>query len=114
MLSLHISYNSMSQFCVLRCVLSPLLYTFFTHDCQPTRAANTIIKFADNTMVIGLIANNDDTSDRDEVQNLPAWRTTNNLILNISLPEGTQESQTTTEDARKLLLGCGEESHVIL
>lgn len=61
-------------------------------------------------MVIGLIANNDDTSDRDEVQNLSAWGTTNNLILNISLPEGTQESQTTTEDARKL----GEESHVIL
>ena len=33
------------------CVLSPLLYSLFTHD----QASNTMIKFADNTRVAGLI-----------------------------------------------------------
>ena len=29
------------------CVLSPLLYSLFTHDCVATHASNSIIKFAD-------------------------------------------------------------------
>ncbi|KAI3374559.1 hypothetical protein L3Q82_021139 [Scortum barcoo] len=29
------------------CVLSPLLYSLFTHDCVATHSSNTIIKFAD-------------------------------------------------------------------
>ncbi|KAI3356445.1 hypothetical protein L3Q82_017655, partial [Scortum barcoo] len=31
------------------CVLSPLLYSLFTHDCVATHSSNTIIKFADDT-----------------------------------------------------------------
>ena len=34
-----------------RCVLSPLLYSVFTHYCVATQASNSIIKFADNTTV---------------------------------------------------------------
>ncbi|KAM3877095.1 centrosomal protein of 89 kDa [Diretmus argenteus] len=37
------------------CVLSPLLYSLFMHDCMATHSSNTIIKFADYTTVIGLI-----------------------------------------------------------
>ena len=33
------------------CVLSPLLYSLFTHDCVAKHDTNTIIKFADNTTV---------------------------------------------------------------
>ena len=33
------------------CVLSPLLYSLFTHDCVATHASNSIIKFADDTTV---------------------------------------------------------------
>ena len=33
------------------CVLSPLLYSLFTHDCMAKHNSNTIIKFADNTTV---------------------------------------------------------------
>uniref|UniRef100_A0A4W5Q585 DIS3-like exonuclease 1 n=1 Tax=Hucho hucho TaxID=62062 RepID=A0A4W5Q585_9TELE len=40
-------------------VLNPLLYTLFTHDCMATHASNSIIKFADDTTVVGLITNND-------------------------------------------------------
>ena len=46
------------------CVLSPILYYLFTHDCIATHASNSIIKFADNTTVVGLITNNDDIGRR--------------------------------------------------
>ena len=36
-------------------VLSPLLYSLYTHDSAPTHCSNTVIKFADDTTVIGLI-----------------------------------------------------------
>ncbi|KAI3360339.1 hypothetical protein L3Q82_014650 [Scortum barcoo] len=42
------------------CVLSPLLYSLFTHDCVATNSSNTIIKFADDTTVIGLITGDDE------------------------------------------------------
>jgi len=42
------------------CVLIPLLYTLYTHDCTPTHLSNTIIKFADDTTVVGLISNGDE------------------------------------------------------
>ena len=38
------------------CVLSPLLYSLFTHDCVVIDASNSIIKFAHDTTVVGLIA----------------------------------------------------------
>ena len=44
------------------CVLSPLLYSLFTHDCVAMHASNSIIKFADDTTVVGLITNNDETA----------------------------------------------------
>ena len=48
-------------------LLSPLLYSLFTHDCVATHASNSIIKFADDTTVVGLITNNDETAYREEV-----------------------------------------------
>ena len=40
------------------CVFSPFLYSLFTHDCMARHDSNTIIKFADDTTVIGLINDN--------------------------------------------------------
>jgi gmma-aminobutyric acid receptor subunit gamma len=34
------------------CVLSPLLYSLFTHDCMARHDSNTIIKFTDDTTVV--------------------------------------------------------------
>ncbi len=31
------------------CVLSPLLYSLYTHDCAATHSSNVIVKFADDT-----------------------------------------------------------------
>jgi hypothetical protein len=47
------------------CVVSPLLYSLFTHDCTARHDSNTIIKFADDTTVVGLITNNDETAYRE-------------------------------------------------
>ena len=64
------------------CVLSPLLYSLFTHDCTAVHGSNTIVKFADDTTVIGLISNNDESAYREEVQHLAEWCANNNLALN--------------------------------
>ena len=50
------------------CVLSPLLYSLFTHNCVAMHASNSIIKFADDTRVVGLITNNDKTAYKEEVR----------------------------------------------
>ncbi|KAI5627505.1 gastrula zinc finger protein XlCGF28.1-like [Silurus asotus] len=65
------------------CVLSPLLFTLLTHDCAPTHSSNHIIKFADDTTVVGLISKNDKSAYREEVQRLTAWCGANNLSLNV-------------------------------
>ena len=52
------------------CVLSPLLYTLFTYDCVASQSNTSIIKFADDTKVIGLITGGDETAYRREVAEL--------------------------------------------
>ncbi len=66
------------------CVLSPLLFTLLTHDCTAKFNSNHIIKFADDTTVVGLISNNDETHYREEVAQLAEWCGANNLSLNAS------------------------------
>ncbi|KAL0190088.1 hypothetical protein M9458_017187, partial [Cirrhinus mrigala] len=66
------------------CVLSPLLFTLLTHDCTAKFSSNHIIKFADDTTVVGLISNNDETHYREEVAQLAKWCGANNLSLNVS------------------------------
>ena len=64
------------------CVLSRLLYSLFTHDCMARHDSNTIIKFADDTTLVGLITNNE-TAYREEVRDLTVWCKDNNLSLNV-------------------------------
>ena len=65
------------------CVLSPLLYSLFTHDCVVKHVSNTIIKFADDITVVGLITDNDETAYREEVRELSVWCQDNILSLNV-------------------------------
>ena len=65
-------------------MLSPLLYSLFTHDCMARHDSNTIIKFADDTTVVGLITDNDETAYREEVRDLAGWCQNNNLSLNVT------------------------------
>ncbi|XP_069367947.1 uncharacterized protein [Paralichthys olivaceus] len=54
------------------------------HDCVATYSSNTIIKFADDTTVMGLIKDGDKTAYREEVRALTSWCQDNNLHLNVS------------------------------
>ena len=66
------------------CVLSPLLYSLYTHDCTATHSSNIIIKYADDTTLMGLIEGDDETAYRAEVGTLTQWCHNNNLALNVS------------------------------
>ena len=63
------------------CVLSPHLYSLFTHDCTARHDSNTT-KFADDTTVVGLITDNNETAFREVVRDLTVWKD-NNLFLNM-------------------------------
>ncbi|KAI4888412.1 hypothetical protein NFI96_009397, partial [Prochilodus magdalenae] len=66
------------------CVLSPLPFTLFTNDCTPTHSSNTIIKFADDTTIVGLISDGDERAYRNEVECLDGWCKVNDLVLHTS------------------------------
>ncbi len=66
------------------CVLSPLLYSLYTHDYVSSHSSTSIVKCADDTMVLGLINNNDEAAYVDEVERLTSCCQDNCLSLNVS------------------------------
>ena len=66
------------------CVLSPLLFTLFTNDCVSANPSVLVVKFSDDTTVVGLITDGDERGYRGEVERLVGWCSENNLELNIS------------------------------
>lgn len=52
------------------CILRPLLYTIYTWDCVPIHPNNTIIMFADDTIVVWLISWDDAVDYRSEIKRL--------------------------------------------
>ena len=59
-------------------VLSPLLYSLFTHDWGAKHDSNTIIKLVNYTTVI---TDNEETAYRVEVRDLEVWCQDNKLSL---------------------------------
>ncbi len=51
---------------------------------QVSHSSTSIIKFADDTVVLGLINNNDEAAYLDEVERLTSWCQDNCLSLNVS------------------------------
>ncbi len=66
------------------CVRSPLLYSLYTHDCVFSHSSTSIFTFADDTVVLGLIYNNNETAYLDELERLTSWCQDNCLSLNVS------------------------------
>uniref|UniRef100_A0A669C1K0 Reverse transcriptase domain-containing protein n=1 Tax=Oreochromis niloticus TaxID=8128 RepID=A0A669C1K0_ORENI len=64
------------------CVLSPLLFSLYTNCCTSTHQSVKLIKFADDTTIIGLISDGDESAYRKEVERLVSWCSHNNLVLN--------------------------------
>ncbi len=49
-----------------------------------SHSSTSIVKFSDDTVVLGLISNNDETTYLDEVERLTSWCQDNCLSLNVS------------------------------
>lgn len=64
------------------CVLRPILYTLFTYDCVAYLPDNIILKFADETAVIGRVTGRDEPAYRREVNRLGSRCSDNKLTLN--------------------------------
>uniref|UniRef100_A0A8C1L0F5 Reverse transcriptase domain-containing protein n=1 Tax=Cyprinus carpio TaxID=7962 RepID=A0A8C1L0F5_CYPCA len=64
------------------CVLSPLLFSLYTNDCTSKDPSVKLLKFADDTTLIGLIQDSDESAYRQEVKKLAVWCSLNNLELN--------------------------------
>ncbi len=64
------------------CVLSPLLFSLYTNDCTSKDPSVKLLKFADDTTLIGLIQDGDESAYRQEVKELAIWCSLNNLELN--------------------------------
>ncbi len=63
------------------CVLSPLLFSLYRNDCTSKDPSFKLLKFADNTTLIGLIQDGDESAYRQEVKELAVWYSLN-LELN--------------------------------
>ncbi|KAM8887795.1 uncharacterized protein ACB058_011331 [Synchiropus picturatus] len=64
------------------CVLSPWLFSLYTNCCTSSHESVKLIKFADDTTIIGLISDGDESAYRREVERLVSWCSHNNLELN--------------------------------
>ena len=74
----HPEYRSPTRMCFEP---TALLYLY---DCVSTHTSTSVIKFADDTVVMGLISNNNEAAYLDEVKSLTSWCQTNCLFLNVS------------------------------
>ncbi len=64
------------------CVLSPLLFSLYTNSCTSSHQSVKLLKFADDTTLIGLISGGDESAYRWEIDHLVTWCSQNNLELN--------------------------------
>ncbi|KAM9826385.1 uncharacterized protein ACBT44_006652 [Syngnathus typhle] len=64
------------------CVLSPLLFSLYTNDFSSGDSPVKLLKYADDTTLIGLIQDGDETAYRQEVERLVHWCSQNHLELN--------------------------------
>ncbi len=78
----HIQHPHHQHWNLQGCVLSPLLFSLYTNYCTSTDTSFKLLKFADDTTVIGLIQDGDESAYRQEVEQLAVWCSHNNLELN--------------------------------
>ena len=66
------------------CVLSPALFTIYTTDCVSSNSSCRLVKYADDTVLIGLISDNDELAYRSEIVSMTQWCDSHNLLLNVT------------------------------
>lgn len=50
-----------------------LLYSLYTHNCVVRKGSNSVVKFAEDTLVIYWITNNNKRAYLEEVEDLSLW-----------------------------------------
>lgn len=65
------------------CVLSAILFTIYTSDCRSSSENTIIIKYADDTVIVGLISKDDESDYKEQVENFTEWCKNNFLNLNV-------------------------------
>jgi hypothetical protein len=66
------------------CVLSPVLFTLYTSECRATVPETRILKYADNTVIVGLLNKGKDESPyRNCIRNFISWCDDHCLLLNV-------------------------------
>ena len=64
-------------------VLSPFLFSIYTSDCRPSHDSCFVDKYADDTVLTGLITNDFDNEYVHEITSFVNWCKMNHLVLNI-------------------------------
>jgi hypothetical protein len=65
------------------CCLSPTLFTLYTNDFNASSDNNKLVKFADDSALLGLVQNDDDSEYKKDVAHIVEWCEENSLDLNV-------------------------------
>ena len=76
------SHVSISTGAPLGCVLSPFLYTMYTTSCGSAYSNNHYFKYADDTALVGLLADYE-TDYKSDIDHFVSWCVANCLELNV-------------------------------
>ena len=65
-------------------VLAPFLFALYTADCRSTDESCPLVKFADDTELVGKISNDEDAKYYKQIENFVNWCDKNYLYLKVS------------------------------
>ena len=93
------------------CVLSPLLFVLYTNELNQRNYLQTkVIKFADDTAILGLISNNEESEYMQCIREVGDWCKGNGLLLNV---EKTKEIAFDWRKAKTCLEDVNMEGKII-
>ena len=64
------------------CVLSAILFIIYTDELRSRFRNCHLIKYADDTVIVGLISNNDESEYNEQISEVVLWCKSHNLLLN--------------------------------
>lgn len=102
--AIRVVNNISSTITSLGCVLSPLLCTLLTHDCTTTYSTNHLVKFADDTTLVGFVTKGDETHYREAINVLAKWCKDYILLLNVSKMKEIKEATCNTPHLTSIVL----------